>query len=246
MRKKNVLVTGASRGIGSAIAQHLQDGDWNVWRASREGPEYDGQRRFSVDLADVKKVHDTFQQMKKNRVKFDAVVNNAGVNHMQALGEGDSWVDGYDTILTNVMGYFNVVEAILRFQLWRPSLRIVNITSVAGRIPMTNSSYYCASNGAREMATLAMARELYPKHGILVFGVRPGRIGDTEMSDKVDKLVAKQRVWTDEEVKRHQLQYIPFRQYGERSDVSQVVCWLLEEAPAFMLGSIIEVAGGQR
>lgn len=243
---KNVLVTGASKGIGAYIAQHLRNADWNVWKASKTGPFYDGQRIFGADLSNVELVGEICSRMKSNHVKFDAIVNNAGVNMMQALGEGDSWIDGRTTIMTNVMGYFNIVEGVLRHQLWNPGLRIVNITSVAGRIPMTNSSYYCASNGAREMATLAMARELYPKHGILVFGVRPGRIGDTEMSERVDKLVAEQRKWTPKKVREHQLQSIPYRDYGERADVAKVVRWLLTEAPEFMLGSIVEVAGGQR
>ena len=235
------FLTGQSGGIGRAISQKLMDnrssGDFIIC-PSRSVAEDDHRgidmsSKNSIDLFFAK--HMTDEDLGET---VDVLINNAGINHLMWLKDLD--YDIMDKIFkVNVLGYLYLIKKCLE----RNVKRIINIGSVAGRVPMTCSSIYCCSKSAVDMITRQAARELAIR-GIAVYGVDPGRVSGTKMGDMVDPQVAKLRGWTIEQVKEYQMQSIPGKRFVTPQEVADVVYWLATEAPISMTGSILIVGEG--
>lgn len=246
MRKKLegrvVLVTGASRGIGAAIAKACaEEGARVVVNYARSadaasdvvrGIEKAGGEALlqRADVGDSEAVNGMVDAILEKWGALDVLVNNAGVtrDNLLAVMADEEWDD---VLRTNAGGVFRLCRAVARPMMARKRGRIVNVSSVAGTKGGKGQTNYAASKGAIEAFTRALAVELAPK-GITVNAVSPGVIV-TEMSQFV-------REAAGDEV----LSKILLRRYGNPEDVARAVVFLASEDAAYITGVTLPVDGG--
>ena len=237
-----VLVTGASRGIGAAIAKacaaegarvvvNYARGADAAAEVVRSIAEAGGEAvQWRADVSDGEAVNAMVDGVLEKFGALDVLVNNAGVtrDNLLAVMADEEWDD---VLRVNAGGTFRLCRAVARPMMARKRGRIVNVSSVAGTKGGKGQTNYAASKGAIEAFTRALAVELAPK-GIAVNAVAPGVIV-TEMSAFV-------REAAGEEV----LGKILLKRYGNPEDVARAVLFLASEDAAYITGVTLPVDGG--
>lgn len=239
---KTALVTGASRGIGSAIAVVLAKAGANVavnYSGSREKAE---QVAAEIEALGSKALviqanvadGDAVKAMVKDVIgafgSLDILVNNAGVTRDNLIMRMKDQ-DWEDVINTNLKGVFHCTKAVTRQMMKQRSGRIINIASVTGVIGNPGQANYAASKAGILGLTKSSARELAARN-ITVNAVAPGFIS-TDMTDELG-----------EDVKEQMLQQIPLARFGKPEDVAAVVRFLASDESAYMTGQTLCVDGG--
>ncbi|MBQ1757457.1 MAG: SDR family oxidoreductase [Erysipelotrichaceae bacterium] len=170
--KKTALVTGGTSGIGLATALSLHnDHGYDVWVLSRRDFQMDGLRHVRCDVSKENEVTKAVEQIMLEAGRLDLVVNCAGMGISGALEFTDE-EDARYLFNVNFFGTVNVNKACVRY-LRETKGRIINISSVAGVVPIPFQAFYSASKAAINSYSLALANELKP-FGILVCAVMPG------------------------------------------------------------------------
>jgi len=239
---KVALVTGASRGIGRAIALTLAEAGANVAvnyagseaAAAEVVQQIEAMGRKAVKIrANVAKA-DEVEEMVKFTLdhfgKLDILVNNAGItrdNLIMRMKEEEF----DDVIDTNLKGVFNCIKAVTRPMMKQRSGKIINISSVVGVLGNPGQANYVAAKAGVIGLTKASARELASR-GITVNCVAPGFI-ETDMTDKL----------TDE-LKEQMLKQIPLAKLGQPEHIARTVRFLASDDAAYMTGQTIHVDGG--
>ena len=238
MTKKTALVTGASRGIGAAIARRLvNDGFFVVGTAtSAEGAQQIdttlGEQGLGLQLQvqSADSIAEVLKTIADQAEPPTVLVNNAGVtrdNLLLRMSE-DEWMD---VIETNLNGLYRVTKAVLRGMLKARWGRIVNVGSVVARMGNPGQSNYVASKSAIEGFSRALAFEVASRN-ITVNTVAPGFIG-TDMTSQL----------TDEQTKM-MLERIPLGRMGEVDEVAGAVAYLVSEDAAYITGQTLHINGG--
>ncbi|MGM0880926.1 MAG: 3-oxoacyl-[acyl-carrier-protein] reductase [Bacillota bacterium] len=239
---KKALVTGASRGIGRAIAIALAEAGADVainYSGSEAAAAETAQavealgRSAIVIKANVGKA-DEFEAMVKEVIEqfgvIDILVNNAGITRDNLIMRMKE--DEFDQVIeTNLKGVFNGIKAVTRSMMKQRSGRIINISSVVGVLGNPGQANYVAAKAGVIGLTKASARELASR-GITVNCVAPGFI-QTEMTDKLP-----------EEMRQTLSGQIPLARLGDPSDIANAVRFLASDASAYMTGQTIHVDGG--
>ncbi|WP_159887004.1 3-oxoacyl-[acyl-carrier-protein] reductase [Paenibacillus puerhi] len=239
---KVALVTGASRGIGRAIAVTLAEAgaDVVVNYAGSESAAAEtvgliealGRRSFKIraNVGSVQEVEDMFKQVLEAFGRIDILVNNAGItrdNLIMRMKEEE-----FDQVIeTNLKGVFNCVKAATRPMMKQRSGRIVNISSVVGALGNPGQANYVAAKAGVIGMTKAAAKELASR-GINVNCVAPGFI-ETDMTDKLS-----------EELRDGLLKQIPLARLGQPEDIAKAVRFLVSEDAGYMTGQTIHIDGG--
>jgi 3-oxoacyl-[acyl-carrier protein] reductase len=236
------LVTGASRGIGAAIARGLAADGWPVgvnYRVDESGAaatvatiEADGGHAVAVqaDVADAVAVDAMFEELDQSLGPVLVLVNNAGTRADQlfaAIGD-DEWVPTLDTNLT---GAYRTMRRALRGMSRARFGRIVNVTSIIGHRPLPGLSAYATSKAALEGLTRNVAIEV-ARRGVTVNAVAPGVV-DTELTSDIQELKDTATSST-----------IPARRAGTPEDVAACVRFLASEPAGYVTGSTLVVDGG--
>jgi 3-oxoacyl-[acyl-carrier protein] reductase len=236
------LVTGASRGIGRAIALSLAEAGADVvvnYAGSESAAEEVVEliramgRKAEKIQAHVGNAEQTEQMVKATVDQFgkiDILVNNAGItrdNLIMRMKEEEF----DDVINTNLKGVFNCTKAVTRPMMKQRSGTIINISSVVGVLGNPGQANYVAAKAGVIGLTKSTARELASRN-ITVNCIAPGFI-ETEMTDKLT-----------EETKAAMLQQIPLARLGSPDDIAKVVLFLTSNAAAYMTGQTIHVDGG--
>jgi len=245
--RKVMVVTGASRGIGAAVARLAGRSEYDVCvnylnseRAANEvlaGIRSDGGNGVVVkaDVGNEDEVTELFAQIDQRLGRVDVLVNNAGMLAKRRVEDMDS-AELTAIFRANVFSMFYCSrEAVRRMSTSRGGKggAIVNLSSVASRLGgLAGGSHYAASKGAIDTFTLALAKEVGTE-GIRVNAVRPGLI-ETEIHAVHGGL-------NPELVKAT----VPLGRSGSVAEVAEVILWLASDAASYVHGAVVDVAGGR-
>lgn len=156
-----VLITGASRGIGAAIASQLAQSSFTVHGTSRSGGSGPAGLLLTLDVGNEASVQDCVHQVLAASGRIDVLINNAGFDLLGALEE-TSWSEFMEQLDTNFLGAVRMVRAVLPHMRAQRSGRIVNVSSLGGRIGLPMNSAYAASKFALEGFSESLRLELLP------------------------------------------------------------------------------------
>lgn len=238
---KTAIVTGASRGIGAAIARKLCEAGANVALCSRSAEAVaaiadalnsEGYTAIST-AADISQKSDVEALIKAVQERFsqiDILVNNAGITRDTLLMrlKDEDW---NAVLQTNLTGTMYCTRAVLRPMIRQRSGRIINISSVIGVMGNPGQASYAAAKAGIIGFTKTIAREVGAR-GITVNAIAPGFI-TTDMTAQIPEQHQKQL-----------LELIPLRRFGSPEDVADAVCFLASDAARYITGQTLHVDGG--
>ena len=234
------LVTGASRGIGAAIADHLAAQGFVVAgtatsergaTATTERLQAIGQGAgFVMDVGDSDSVDSALKQIEQSLGTISVLVNNAGITRDTLLMRMKE-EDWQAVLNTNLTSMFRLCKAVHRGMMKQKFGRIINISSVVARMGNAGQGNYAAAKGGSEGYTRSLARELGSR-GITVNAIAPGFIA----TDMTEELSAAQ--------KEQMLQAIPLGRLGQPEEIAAVAGFLASDAAGYITGETIHVNGG--
>ena len=238
MGKRIALVTGASRGIGAAIAKALAQDGFDLWlnyrsnheaaeRVKNEVEQINAQcRLLPFDVSDAEATLSVLDPLIEKETPY-ILTNNAGFSRdmLMIWMNQDDWKDVLSVTLD---GFFQVTRAVIKGMLTKRRGRIINIVSTSGQSGMAGQVNYSAAKAGLIGATKALAAEV-AKRNILVNAVSPGFI-ETDMI----KDIPKEKV----------LPMIPMQRFGTPEEVAAVVSFLCSDQASYITGQVIAVNGG--
>jgi 3-oxoacyl-[acyl-carrier protein] reductase len=239
---KRVVITGAGRGIGLAIAQAFAARGAKVAVISRNetscgaaakaiNAEYPESARFyGLDVSDFDAVQECGKKVLEDFGGVDILVNNAGVTRDGLILRMKS--EDWDTVLdTNLKGAFNLVKAFQRSLMKSDAPRIINISSVIGLIGNAGQANYAASKAGLIGFTKSVARELAGRK-VTCNAIAPGFI-TTDMTDELPEAIK------EDIVKR-----VPLSDFGQVDDIANAVLFLAGPEARYITGQVLAVDGG--
>lgn len=241
MKKKNVLITGSSRGIGRACALLFAQAGYHVFINCRKSTDRLKELEERIrsaggsctavcgDVGNPDHVHRIFDTISRTAGGLDVLVNNAGVAYFGLLTDmsDEDWREVMDS---NLSSAFYCCRAAIPYMVSQKSGRIINISSMWGTSGASCEAAYSASKSGLNGLTKALAKELAPSN-IQVNSIACGVI-DTEMNGRLD-----------EEERRALTEEIPAGRFGTPEEAAQLVL-MLAQAPAYLTGQIIGMDGG--
>lgn len=232
------LVTGASRGIGKAIAEQLKaDGATVIGTATTEGgaekiSEYlgDNGKGMCLNVTDADSVATVIKQIETDFGHVSILVNNAGItrDNLLMMMKDDQWNDIIDTNLTSI---FRLCKAVVRKMMKARTGRIINIGSVVGSSGNPGQTNYSAAKAGLLGFTKSLAREIGSRN-ITVNTVAPGFI-DTDMTKELA-----------DEQKEALIGSIPLSRLGDPADIANAVAFLASPEASYITGETLHVNGG--
>jgi len=238
---KLVLVTGASRGIGKAIALTLgRAGATIIGTATTESGADDISKVFAeknisgkgmkLNVTDNEQISDLVKNVNEDFESIDILVNNAGITRDNILlrMKEDEWED---IINTNLSSIYKMSKAVLRGMIKKRSGRIISITSVVGAMGNAGQSNYAAAKAGMIGFTKSLAREVGVR-GITVNAIAPGFI-ETDMTDSLP-----------DEQKEALTAQIPMGRLGTADEVAKAVLFLAGNGGSYITGQTLHVNGG--
>lgn len=239
--KKVALVTGASRGIGAAIADKLGSGNFIVLgtATSENGAEKISERfkekgiegkGYCLNVTDPASISSVLAAIKEEFGDPQVLINNAGItkDNLFLRMKDEEWASVIDTNLTSV---FAMSKAVIKSMTRARFGRIVNISSVVGSMGNAGQANYCAAKAGVEGFTRSLAREIGSRN-ITVNSVAPGFI-QTDMTHELP-----------ENVKETLLKQVPLGRLGDPAEIAHAVDFLVSDGASYITGETIHVNGG--
>lgn len=244
LKNKTAVVTGASKGIGKAIAESYAKEGASVVLASRslnaleeavkdikaKGGEASA---MTVDVRNPESVDTLMKKTVERYGRLDILVNNAGIT-MGAASEDLSPEDWRAALETDLFGVFFGCQAAARIMIPQGGGNIINISSVNGILAAPRRAAYCASKAAVNELTKVLAIE-WADRKIRVNAIAPGYIRTELVQDVIDKgAISMEAI----------LKRTPQHRIGEVQDVAALALYMASEESSFMTGSIVNIDGG--
>ena len=234
MDKKVVLISGASRGIGAAIAIHLASLGYKVIGTARSEFKFDKPSDnlipLKLDITCRESIKDCAAKLKEQNLLPDILINNAGITSDQLFlrMKDDEW----DKVLaTNLTGTFNLTKAFIKNMIKNRYGRIINISSISGLMGNPGQVNYSSAKAGLSGFTKSLAKEVGSRN-ITVNSVAPGFI-ETDMTS-----------FLDEDSKNTIIKDIPLNRLGSPEDVSELVAFLAGNESQYITGQTISIDGG--
>jgi 3-oxoacyl-[acyl-carrier protein] reductase len=232
------LITGASRGIGAAIALRLARDGYNIWlnyRSNHEAAQAVAAQVRALgrdctllpfDVADESAAKEALENVLRERCPY-ILVNNSGINRDGLLFwmSRENWKDVLDVSLD---GFYHVTSRVVGLMMQKKRGRIINIVSTSGQTGMPGQVNYSAAKAGLIGATRALAKEV-ARSGVLVNAVSPGFV-ETDMTKDLPKAEI--------------LKMIPLRRFGTCAEVAAVVAFLCSDDASYITGQVLNVNGG--
>lgn len=243
LQGKNAVITGASKGLGKAIALALAENGANLALISRDIEKLnlvvEEAKKFGVeayaykaDVTDELQVDEVCRKITEHYKKIHILVNNAGINIRKAITEF-TMAEWRTVMDTNVTGAFLMCRAFVPFMKGNGYGRIINLTSIMSHVGLPGRSVYAASKTALLGFTKALALELAPEK-ITVNGISPGPF-ITEMNRPLVE---------NPELTQFFLSRIPLGRWGDPKEVADLAVFLCSEKANFITGTDILIDGG--
>ena len=234
MKKKNIFISGASRGIGESMAKHFARSNFNVVGTSRNNFKFDDDLEnllpLKLDVTSRNDVKDCFDELKSKNLLPDILINNAGITADQLFLRMSD--DDWDNVInTNLTGTFNLTKIFLKNMIKNKFGRIINISSISGLMGNPGQVNYSSSKAALNGFTKSLAKEVGSRN-ITVNCVAPGFI-DTDMTSYIG-----------ENERNEILKQIPLNKFGSPEDISKLVMFLISDEASYITGQTISIDGG--
>ena len=241
LKEKLVLVTGASRGIGRAIALTLgaagatvigtatsEEGAVNISKIFNENNILG--KGMKLNVTENEQISDLLKNIAEDYGSVDILINNAGITRDNILVrmKEDEWNDIINTNLTSV---YKMSKAVLRGMIKKRSGRIISITSVVGAMGNAGQSNYAAAKAGIMGFTKSLAREVGTR-GITVNAIAPGFI-ETDMTDNLP-----------EDQKLSLTAQIPMGRLGTTNEIAQAVLFLADDSGSYITAQTLHINGG--
>jgi 3-oxoacyl-[acyl-carrier protein] reductase len=234
MNKEVVFISGASRGIGTAIAESFAQLGHTVIGTSRSKFKFESKLDnlipLALDISDRNSINNCVEYLKDNNLKPSILINNAGITSDQLFlrMKDEEWDD---VIATNLTGTFNLTKALIKNMIKNRYGRIINISSVSGLMGNPGQVNYSSAKAGLSGFTKSLAKEVGSR-GITVNSVAPGFI-ETDMT-----------AYLDDNAKTKLIEDIPLKRLGSVQDISDLVIFLSSEDASYITGQTISVDGG--
>ena len=233
---KVAFITGASRGIGLAIANALNQAGFDVIGTARGKFDFNPVNKdakmvpLQLDITTREEVKNLPLILKEMDLMPSVIINNAGITKDQLFLRMSD--DDWDKVIdTNLNGVFNVTKTFIKHLVKSRSGRIINISSVSGLMGNPGQVNYSSAKAALGGFTKSLAKEVGSRN-ITVNSIAPGFI-DTDMTS-----------YLDDEAKAEIVKGIPLQKLGNTNDISDLVLYLASEKAAYITGQTISVDGG--
>ncbi|MDA9032815.1 beta-ketoacyl-ACP reductase [Gammaproteobacteria bacterium] len=234
MNKEVVFISGASRGIGTAIAKNFADLGHTVIGTSRSSFTFDTKDKnlipISLDITNRESIVQCMNFLKENNFTPSVLINNAGITSDQLFlrMKDDEWDN---VIATNLTGTFNLTRALIKGMIKNRYGRIINISSVSGLMGNPGQVNYSSAKAGLSGFTKSLAKEVGSR-GITVNSIAPGFI-ETDMTSYLDA-DAKEKLIND----------IPLNRLGAVDDISELAVFIAGKDASYITGQTISVDGG--
>ena len=234
MSEEVVFISGASRGIGTAIAEHFVNKGHKVIGTSRSNFTFDSDNSnlipLSLDITNRDSVNECMNYLKENNLTPSILINNAGITSDQLFlrMKDEDWDN---VIATNLTGTFNLTKALIKGMIKNRYGRIINISSVSGLMGNPGQVNYSSAKAGLSGFTKSLAKEVGSR-GITVNSIAPGFI-ETDMTS-----------YLDENAKEKLTQDIPLKRLGSVNDIAELAIFLASDESSYITGQTISVDGG--
>ena len=232
---KTVLVTGATRGIGNAIAKEFKKNNFSVigTATSESGVatlHEQSIKGYVLDLNSKDSINSFWEKLENDDQKISVLINNAGItrDNIVLRMSDEEWSD---IMNVHLYGTFQLSKRVLKMMLKEKYGRIINISSASASIGNRGQSNYAAAKAGVEAFTKSLAKEV-GKRDITINAVAPGFIS-TDMTEQNDGVKSE-----------YLIKEIPMGRFGEPEEVADLVSFLCSEQASYITGQTIHINGG--
>ena len=234
MIKRNIFISGASRGIGKSMAIHFANNNFNVVGTSRNNFNFDDESEnlfpIKLDVTSRDDVKKCYEELESKNLLPNILINNAGITADQLFLRMSD--DNWDNVInTNLNGTFNHTKVFLKHMIKNRFGRIINISSISGLMGNPGQVNYSSSKAALNGFTKSLAKEVGSRN-ITVNCIAPGFI-DTDMTS-----------YLNENEKTEILKKIPLKKFGRPEDISKLAMFLISDEASYITGQTISIDGG--